>query len=156
MGKIGISDNILLKPDKLSEEEYGVMRSHVLLGLDIISQSEWLRGARDVIEFHHEKYDGTGYLKGLKGNEIPLNARIFTIVDVFDALTSRRPYKQAFSFDESMKLLNQDRGKRFDPELFDMFGVIAHGLYLEIADSDENKLGTMMNDLLERHFIGNG
>ena len=156
VGKIGISDNILLKPDKLSEEEYGVMRSHVLLGLDIISQSEWLRGARDVIEFHHEKYDGTGYLKGLKGNEIPLNARIFTIVDVFDALTSRRPYKQAFSFDESMKLLNQDRGKRFDPELFDMFGVIAHGLYLEIADSDENKLGTMMNDLLERHFIGNG
>ncbi len=156
VGKIGISDNILLKPDRLNDEEFRIMRSHVVLGLDIISQSEWLRGARDVIEFHHEKYDGTGYLKGLKGNEIPLNARLFTIVDVFDALTSRRPYKQAFSFDESMKLLKQDCGKRFDPELFSRFDIIAHGLYLEIADSDESVLAKMMSDLLDRHFIRGG
>ncbi len=156
VGKIGISDNILLKPDRLNEEEFRKMRSHVLLGVDIIRRSGWLKGAREVVEYHHEKFDGSGYMRGLRGNEIPLNARIFTIVDVFDALTSRRPYKDPIDFDETMNMLMQDSGKRFDPELLDIFRNIAHALYLEIANSEENKLEAMMNELIAKHFLKNG
>lgn len=117
VGKIGISDNILLKPGRLNEEEFAVMRTHVLLGVDIIAKSNWLESARDVVEFHHEKFDGSGYMRGLKGEEIPLNARIFAIVDVFDALTSRRPYKEPYSFDEAMSILRRDSGSHFDPAI---------------------------------------
>ncbi len=153
VGKIGISDTILLKPDRLDEAEFRIMRSHVLLGVDIIRRSGWLKGARDVVEFHHEKYDGSGYMKGLKGQEIPLNARIFTVVDVFDALASRRPYKEPIAFDEVMEMLMKERGKRFDPEILDKFATIAHSLYLEIDNADENRLETMMNGLISRHFL---
>ncbi|MBI4985963.1 MAG: HD domain-containing protein, partial [Rhodocyclales bacterium] len=91
VGKIGISDSILLKPARLDEREFAAMKTHVAIGVDIIEKSNWLQQARDVVEFHHEKYDGNGYLKGLRGEDIPLTARIFAIVDVFDALTSKRP-----------------------------------------------------------------
>ncbi|HQT25576.1 MAG TPA: HD-GYP domain-containing protein [Burkholderiales bacterium] len=155
VGKIGIRDAILLKPDRLDEEEFRTMREHVLLGVDIIRRSGWLKGARDVVEFHHEKYDGTGYMKGLKGDEIPLNARIFTVVDVFDALASRRPYKEPIDFEETMEMLMMDRGKRFDPEILDKFRTIAHSLYLEIDNADENRLEAMMNELISRHFLKN-
>ena len=156
VGKIGISDNILLKPDRLDEKEFAIMRSHVMLGVDIIRRSGWLKGARDVVEFHHEKFDGSGYMKGLKGREIPLNARIFTVVDVFDALASRRPYKDPIDFDETMDMLKKDRGKRFDPEILDRFCAIAHGLYLDIANAEENRLEEMMNGLISKHFLNNG
>ena len=97
VGKIGISDNILLKPAKLDPEEFSIMRTHVTLGLEILQDAEWLQAATDVVGNHHEKFDGTGYPRGLKGEAIPLNARIFAIVDVFDALASERPYKQPMS-----------------------------------------------------------
>ncbi len=153
VGKIGIRDNILLKPAGLTEEEFEVMRTHVLLGVDIISKSKWLEGAREVVEFHHEKFDGSGYMQGLHGSEIPLNARIFTIVDVFDALTSRRPYKDPFSFAEAMKMMEPDSGKRFDPQLFRIFSEQAHILHQEIADASDALLELMLGNLVKKHFF---
>jgi len=153
VGKIGIRDNILLKPASLTEEEFAVMRTHVLLGTDIISRSKWLEGAREVVEFHHEKFDGSGYMKGLVGNEIPLNARIFTIVDVFDALTSRRPYKEPFDFDEAMELMKPDSGKRFDPKLLQIFHEQANSLYQAISHAPDDVLESMLKDLIRQHFL---
>ena len=153
VGKIGIRDNVLLKPASLSDEEFTMMRNHVLMGVDIISKSEWLAGARDVVEFHHEKFDGSGYMKGLKGKEIPLNARIFAIVDEFDALTSKRPYKQAFGFEESMDIMQHDSGSHFDPELLLAFSGIAHSLYQEISHAGDGTLKAMLNRLVEKYFF---
>jgi HD-GYP domain-containing protein (c-di-GMP phosphodiesterase class II) len=103
VGKIGVRDNILLKPGRLDEEEFEIMKTHVQHGLDIVSRSEWLQDTIDVVGCHHEKYNGDGYgghkpgTKSIQGDEIPVNARIFAIADVFDALTSKRPYKEPFS-----------------------------------------------------------
>ncbi len=129
------------------------MRTHVLLGEDIIAKSNWLQHARDVVEFHHEKYDGSGYMGGLKGEEIPLNARIFAIVDVFDALTSKRPYKEPFSFEEAMAILHRDRGIHFDPRLVDAFSDIAPALYQEISTAGDEAVEAMLNDRVKRHFF---
>ena len=153
VGKIGIRDDILLKPARLSDEEFAVMRGHVLLGVDIISKSNWLAGAREVVEFHHEKFDGSGYMKGLKGKEIPLNARIFTIVDVFDALTSKRTYKEPFGFEEAMNLLRHDSGRRFDPELLLTFSGIAYSLYQETSHAEDSMLEAWLNRLVRKHFL---
>lgn len=153
VGKIGISDNILLKPGKLSDEEFSLMRNHVLLGVDIISKSEWLAGAREVVEFHHEKFDGSGYMKGLKCAEIPLNARIFAIVDVFDALTSKRPYKEPFGFEEAMDILQRDSGSHFDPELLLAFSGIAYSLYQEASHAGDSTLEALLNQLVRKHFF---
>lgn len=141
VGKIGISDNILLKPGKLSVEEFSIMRTHVALGLDIIADSEWLQGARDVIEGHHEKFDGTGYGRGLKGEDIPLNARIFAIVDVFDALTSRRPYKEPMALDVALGIILGDAGTHFDPRLVTRFLEIARPMYASISQAGPGELG---------------
>lgn len=153
VGKIGISDNILLKPASLSEEEFTLMRNHVLLGVDIISKSGWLAGAREVVEFHHEKFDGSGYMKGLKGKEIPLNARIFTIADVFDALTSKRPYKEPFGFEEAMGIMQHDSGSRFDPELLHAFSGIAHSLYQDTSHAEDSTLEALLSRLVRKHFF---
>lgn len=153
VGKIGISDNILLKPGRLTEEEFAMMRTHVLLGVDIIAKSNWLKNARDVVEFHHEKFDGNGYMRGLKGDEIPLNARIFAIVDVFDALTSRRPYKEPYSFDEAMGILRRDSGSHFDPAIMTHFETMARDLHQSISHASEREVELELNRLLQRHFF---
>ena len=152
VGKIGISDSILLKNGKLSEEEFAIMRKHVLLGADIISNSLWLMGARDVVEFHHEKFDGSGYVRGMKGEEIPLNARIFAIIDVFDALVSVRPYKKAFSFEEAMNIMQDGSGNHFDPELLSVFSSIVRSIYLEINFVMEYTLKELLNRLVKKYF----
>ena len=156
VGKIGIRDNILLKPAGLTVEEFEVMRTHVQLGADIISRSKWLAGAREVVEFHHEKFDGTGYMKGLAGNSIPLNARIFVIVDVFDALTSKRPYKEPFSFDEAINIMKPDSGKRFDPDLLSVFFEKSNALYREISHAPDDALESMLKKLIRQHFFRSG
>jgi len=153
VGKIGISDNILLKPGPLSDEEFAIMRTHVALGVDIIEQSEWLQEAREVIEGHHEKYDGSGYLRGLRGDAIPLNARIFAIVDVFDALTSRRPYKEAMPLDQALAILRKDAGSHFDPELVARFTEIATAIYSRIGLAGESELRDQLRAQAERHFL---
>lgn len=153
VGKIGVSDSILRKPGTLAEDELHLMRRHVPLGLDIISKSNWLQGAREVIEFHHEKFDGSGYARGLKGRQIPMTARIFAITDAFDALTSRRPHKEAHSFSEAMRIMQRDSGTHFDPELLDVFSGIVYNLYLEVSVADEKRVEEMLSQLVRKHFL---
>lgn len=153
VGKIGIRDMILLKPGKLTPEEFEVMKTHVSLGVAILSKSSWLSGARDVVEFHHEKYDGTGYPEGLKAEAIPLNARIFAIVDVFDALTSKRPYKKPWTIPEAIAMLERDSGSHFDPQLVKVFIRLAPDLYQKISSVEEHRLEAMLQHSIARYFL---
>lgn len=123
IGKIGIPDRVLLKPGKLDPEEWKLMKTHVDIGVDILSgdDSEILKTARVIAEHHHEKWDGSGYPKGLKGTEISIEGRIVAICDVFDALTSKRPYKEPWSVEEATKFVEDQKGKHFDPTLIDHF-----------------------------------
>jgi HD-GYP domain-containing protein (c-di-GMP phosphodiesterase class II) len=152
VGKIAISDNILLKPDKLTEAEFEVMKTHVVHGEDIIGSYAWLADAVNVVRNHHEKYAGKGYMNGLKGMDIPVTARIFAAVDVFDALTSKRPYKEPFSFDKSMRILNEGRGEHFDPAIIDAFNRIIRPVYDEIHESDEKYLRDTVRAIINRYF----
>jgi putative two-component system response regulator len=126
IGKIGIRDNVLLKPGKLDEDEIKIMRNHVPFGAEIIGEhSDRLLSMAQVIALtHHEKWDGTGYHRGLKGEEIPLVGRITSIADVFDALTSVRPYKKAWPVEDAVTWLQREAGKSFDPELVKKFVAI--------------------------------
>ena len=137
VGKIGVRDDILLKPGKLDQEEFSEMQEHVHHGLDIISSSPWLADAALVVGGHHEKYDGSGYPEGKSGAAIPLAARIFAVADVFDALTSRRPYKEPLSFDATMECIHKGRGHQFDPAIVDTFTTIAPALYRKYAGRDD-------------------
>jgi len=123
VGKIGIPDSVLLKPGRLNENEYEHMKQHALIGAKILenSTSPLLQLAHTLALEHHEKWDGTGYPYGLKGEEISIEGRIVTIADVFDALTSKRPYKKAWSVEEAIDLLKDEAGKHFDPQLVDLF-----------------------------------
>lgn len=151
-GKIGVSDAILLKPARLTRAEMAAMRRHVSLGVGIVARSGWLRGARDVIEFHHEKFDGSGYSKGVADGAIPPNARIFAIIDVFDALTSRRPYKEALAFDEAIAILERGRGSHFDPALLDTFRDIVAETYRQVSAADDSALRRNVRSRVARHF----
>ncbi|HJW03510.1 MAG TPA: HD domain-containing phosphohydrolase [Azospira sp.] len=153
VGKIGISDTILLKPAKLTPEEFEVMQTHVALGIDIIAPSPWLNKAREVVEFHHEKYNGKGYLRGLQGEEIPLNARIFAIADVFDALASRRPYKEPMDCETALEIIAQDAGSHFDPRLAAAFAQVAPELHGRLAREDEAGVMALMNAKVEHYFF---
>ena len=139
VGKIGIRDNILLKHDKLTDDEFTEMQTHVELGEQIVKDIRWLADAREVILFHHERYDGSGYPFGTVGNRIPLAARIFAVVDVFDALTSQRPYKQAFSYEDAIKNLFNEV-QRFDPKILNAFLEISEMLYNETAPAGKMEL----------------
>lgn len=154
VGKIGIHDAILLKPGKLDEAEFSVMKQHVTLGLEIISHSAWLHHARDVVGCHHEWFDGTGYPKGLAGSRIPLTARIFAIVDVFDALTSRRPYKEPLPLQTSLDMLRQGEGTHFDPALLDVFMQIAPALHSRFKQGNDHELMHEMHELVEFYWNG--
>ncbi|MEN3275034.1 MAG: cyclic di-GMP phosphodiesterase [Massilia sp.] len=123
VGKIGIPDRILQKAGPLDADEWKVMQSHATIGAEIIGEhgDGMLRLARDIALTHHEKYDGSGYPKGLAGDAIPLTGRIVAIADVFDALTSVRPYKRAWSEEEAIDYLVQQKGRHFDPLLVDLF-----------------------------------
>ncbi len=153
VGKIGIRDPILLKPGKLTPEEFEVMKTHVSLGVDILNKSSWLSGARDVVEFHHEKYDGSGYPHGLMGEAIPLNARIFAIVDVFDALTSKRPYKESWTAVDALAALKRDSGSHFDPQLVSVFAMIAFRLHEEMNGLEEHRMEAMLQHLIAPYFL---
>jgi HD-GYP domain-containing protein (c-di-GMP phosphodiesterase class II) len=154
VGKIGIRDAILHKPARLDPEEFRVMQTHVAHGLDIIGRSAWLAHARDVVGCHHEKYDGSGYPGGLSGNAIPLEARIFAIADVFDALTSERPYKSLFSYEDTMRILEEGRGSHFDPVLLDRFIGVAPQLHAQYAGRDDAQLRAELRSIVRHFFVG--
>lgn len=122
IGKIGIPDNILQKPGKLTAEEYEVIKGHPQIGADIIGEttSNLLFVAKQVALYHHEKWNGTGYPHGLKGEDIPLVARIVAVADVFDALTSERPYKKAWPIEDVLALMRKESGAHFEPKLVEL------------------------------------
>lgn len=128
LGKIAVDDRILRKKEKLETEEYDQMKRHAAVGAEIVQQvladvddKEFVRVASNVAHYHHEKYDGTGYPEGLKGDRIPLEARVMALADVFDALISRRYYKDQMSFDDAFELIRKDLGSHFDPKLGKIF-----------------------------------
>jgi HD-GYP domain-containing protein (c-di-GMP phosphodiesterase class II) len=121
VGKVGIPDQILQKPGNLTKEEFEQVKQHTKLGADILELDGKLQLDRDIALMHHEQWSGEGYPFGLKGEEIPLAARIVSVVDVFDALINERPYKSAWKRDRAMELILEGRGTRFDPEVVDAF-----------------------------------
>ena len=133
VGKIKIRDDILLKKERLTDEEFIIMKSHTLYGkLFIESLQEkvpnetFMDYAKTLSYLHHERWDGTGYPEGLKGPEIPLQARMMTLADVYDALVSERPYKKPYSHEEAMNIISDGRGTQFDPVLTDLFLELSH------------------------------
>ncbi|MDD2695777.1 MAG: GAF domain-containing protein, partial [Anaerolineales bacterium] len=121
IGKLGVPDSILLKPSKLTEAEWKVMRQHPQFAYDMLSSIEYLRPAVDIPYYHHEKWDGSGYPQGLAGEQIPLAARIFAVVDVWDALTSDRPYRPAFSKEKALEYMREQPGRHFDADILRKF-----------------------------------
>lgn len=173
VGKIGIRDEILLKPAHLDDAEYAVMKSHVNHGVEIVSGTEWLHSqqtehvatgvellassswlstASDVVSCHHEKYDGSGYPQGLAGEDIPLEARIFAVVDVFDALSCQRPYKQPFSYEKTLQILEEGRGSHFDPKILDIFNPLTVEFYNTIAGREDEGLQQELEVAASRYF----
>lgn len=123
IGKVAIPDHILLKPGKLTPEEFDIMKTHAARGAEFLASSEppLLKMAHDIALGHHEKFDGSGYPQGLAGEAIPIAARIVAVADVFDALTSSRPYKAAWPIDKALDFMREQRGRHFDPAVLDAF-----------------------------------
>jgi HD-GYP domain-containing protein (c-di-GMP phosphodiesterase class II) len=121
MGKIGLQHNILLKPGALTDSEWEQMKRHPVTGAKIVSDLHFLKGAHDVVLFHHERFDGTGYPHGLAGERIPLEARIVKVADAFDAMLSDRPYRKALSLERALEQLRQGSGTEFDPRVVAAF-----------------------------------
>jgi putative two-component system response regulator len=123
VGKIGIPDSILLKPGRYTPEEFEIMKKHPEIGYEMLKEtnSPYLRSGAEIALSHHEKYDGSGYPKGLSGEDIPLGGRIVAVADVFDALTTKRPYKDAWSIESAVNLLQTEKGKHFDANVVEVF-----------------------------------
>ncbi len=123
VGKVGIPDKILLKPGKLTKKEFEHMKTHTTIGAKILSDSkaDIIQIAKQIALSHHEKWNGTGYPEGLSGTQIPIEGRIVGLLDVFDALTSKRPYKDPYPLDIALEIIKKERGKHFDPDIVDIF-----------------------------------
>jgi diguanylate cyclase (GGDEF)-like protein/putative nucleotidyltransferase with HDIG domain len=132
IGKLGIPDHILGKPGKLTSDEFRRIQSHVTIGVEILSPIPFPFPVVDVVRTHHERWDGLGYPSGLKGHDIPIGGRIISIVDVYDALTSNRPYRRAMTPEEAIRTLKEGAGKQFDPWLVDIFEQVLPKAYVEI------------------------
>lgn len=152
VGKIGIPDSILLKPGKLTDDEFRIMKTHALLGVEIVADNPWLTGAACTIRHHHERFDGTGYPDGLVGDAIPRVARIFAVVDVFDALTSERPYKRPLGLAETLAIIENDSGRHFDPAVVAIFQKIVPSLYDRMVCASEQDLRQEMREILGGYF----
>jgi len=148
IGKVGISDAILLKPGRYTDEEFEIMKKHTVYGRNAIIKSEKINGVNSFLKFaeeiaycHHEKFDGSGYPRGISGEDIPLSARLMTIADIYDALISKRVYKKAFSHEEAVKIITEGDGRtspeHFDPDILKAFTDIQdqfHKIYLELKE----------------------
>jgi HD-GYP domain-containing protein (c-di-GMP phosphodiesterase class II) len=142
VGKIGVSDTILLKPGKLTEEEWVAMRRHPEIGYNMLRQVKFLEAPAEIILSHHERWDGKGYPRGLRGEDIPLGARIFMVVDTFDSMTSDRPYRKALATQKALDEVLRCRGAQFDPEVVEAF--------LDIYPAWVKQRGEMTTDMPER------
>jgi len=120
VGKIGIPDSILLKPGKLSDDEWEAMKKHPIYAYNMLAPIDYLKPSLDIPYCHHERWDGKGYPRGLKGTDIPLPARIFAVVDFYDALISERPYREAWSEESALHLIKKESGKHFDPQVVEV------------------------------------
>jgi len=147
VGKIAINDDILRKPSKLTDEEFHEMQQHVSRGVNIITRlqqgeehSRFLQCAKVFAAFHHEKWDGSGYLVGLSGEQIPLLSRMLTLTDVYDALTAVRSYKKAFSHDKAVEIIKKGKGSHFDPALVDLFETCSEA-FRQAADQNKFNCG---------------
>lgn len=142
IGKIGIPDHILLKPDRLTKDEFEIVKTHTTIGASILenSKADVLKLSREIALTHHEKFDGTGYPQGLSGKNIPISSRIVAITDTFDALTSKRPYKDPYPFQLALNIIESEKGKHFDPEIVDIF--IAN---IEEIKQIKEEVGSMEN-----------
>lgn len=152
VGKIGIPDAILLKPGPLDHDELAIMQTHVQLGEEIVTGIGWLEGANEVVAGHHERWDGTGYPRRLKGEHIPLSARIFAVADVFDALCSRRPYKEPMNFETVMEILERESGSHFDPDVMTEFRPMARKIFDHLADCSEEAASKMLEGRVRKHY----
>jgi len=139
IGKVGIPDQVLLKPGKLTAEEFEIIKTHPLVGFHALNRAQMELGnnhffdmACDIVLYHHEKWDGSGYPKGVSGEEIPLSARIMALADVYDALISKRVYKESFSHNKAKSIIEEGRGKHFDPRVVDAF-LIAERLFEKVS-----------------------
>lgn len=155
IGKIGTPDAVLLNPGKLDETEFSVIKQHVNHGLDIIQRSAWLQDAADVVGGHHEKYGGNGYPAGLSNEDVPILARIFSLIDVFDALTCKRPYKEPFPYETTMEILEEGRGNHFDPQLLDAFIKLSKTFYETIATREDDGIKDELDVIIKNYFSGN-
>lgn len=152
VGKIAIPDRILLKPGKLDDAEMAVMRTHVAHGLDIVRRFDWLRDAADVVGGHHEQVDGSGYPAGLQGDTIPEIARIFAIADVFDALTSRRPYKEPFPLERTLSIMAEGKGRHFDASLLEAFTTLAPALHEHLGGREDDGVQQELHAVTDIYF----
>ena len=163
IGKVGIPDRILLKPSGLSREEFDIMKTHTTLGFEAIEQAEqalgtrvpFLKTAKEIALSHQEKWDGSGYPQGLKGDAIPMSARLMAVADVYDALISQRVYKAALPHDRAVQIIFQSRGSHFDPDMVDAFIEIQHEFdaiaqrYKDSEDSLQRKMEYMAHAIAE-------
>jgi putative nucleotidyltransferase with HDIG domain len=133
VGKLAIPDSILFKPGPLTTEERALMSRHTIVGAEIMRDIEFLAEASQVVRSHHERWDGDGYPDRLAGEQIPLNARVFAVADVFDALTTNRPYRVALSFEQARAMIDAQSGRHFDPQVVDAFRRIDDDVLQQIA-----------------------
>jgi putative nucleotidyltransferase with HDIG domain len=147
IGKMGIPDSILLKPGKLTPEEWKIMQLHTVYADEILFQIEHLKPALDIPRYHHEKWDGNGYPSGLKGERIPIAARIFSVVDVFDALTSDRPYREAWPREQVLEYIQSQSGIHFEPEIVSVFMAMMNDLPLSGSGDEVLKSGNLQQPL---------
>lgn len=152
IGKVGIPDSILLKPGKLTNDEFEVMKTHTTLGHNAIEQTRKnldndtvFMFAAEIAQSHHERWDGTGYPRGLKGDQIPLTARVMALADVYDALISERPYKKAYSHREAVEIIRSESGAHFDPDLVSLFCSLEKKIE-EIAALERNELKARLEE----------
>lgn len=152
IGKVAIPDAILLKPAGFTEEEWVTMKSHVFHGEQLVQNIGWLNIAYDVVASHHEKWDGSGYPRQLSGNDIPISARIFMVADVFDALCSVRPYKKAFTYEESMEIIHKGTNSHFDPHVVTIFSTISRDIYDVLFNSTDYEVEEMVKEKINEIF----
>ena len=150
IGKIGVPDHILLKPERLTEHEMQIMKKHPVYGYNLLKRIKFLEGAAEIVLSHHENYDGTGYPRNLSGKEIPLGARIFSVVDALDAMTTIRSYKEAIPFDGAIELIAQSSGSQFDPEAIKSFLDISKEKWIKARNTIENAQFDYLKNLLFR------